>query len=223
MAFRSDEAARMGLEEVEHYFTRSADFDAKQRAQSKEALRELIEEKNLGNVVDWYPSWHPLVRNHDDRNPIVWPSRECGYKGLDHTRAFVNGFITCPYNDGQEVIESVRNMKQHHLAYIQAERLDIQLYHPTATPIVVWCEWSADLLDDGTIPASMAVPLLLEKELPCYHWAQVAEPWESIHPSFLGKPHGKRSSLFVNQETGLKIKKIWESLIQTGMFGPIKE
>ena len=38
---------------------------------------------------------------------------------------------------------------------------------------------------------------------------------------FLGKPNGSRSSLFVNQETGQKMKKIWEALINTGMFGPI--
>lgn len=52
--------------------------------------------------------------------------------------------------------------------------------------------------------------------------AEVAETWESMRSNFLGKPHGKRSSLFVNQETGQGIKKIWESLINTGMYGPIK-
>ena len=39
---------------------------------------------------------------------------------------------------------------------------------------------------------------------------------------FLGSPHGSRSSLFVSQETGQAMKKIWEALIHTGMFGPIK-
>ena len=35
-------------------------------------------------------------------------------------------------------------------------------------------------------------------------------------------PHGSRSSLFVTQETGLTMKKVWIMLINTGMFGPIK-
>ncbi len=39
---------------------------------------------------------------------------------------------------------------------------------------------------------------------------------------FLGAPHGARSSLFVSQETGQGIKKVWETLIYTGRFGPIK-
>ncbi|MNT61120.1 hypothetical protein D3C72_1987410 [compost metagenome] len=50
-----------------------------------------------------------------------------------------------------------------------------------------------------------------------------AETWETMKPYFLGMPHGKLSSLFVTQNTGQAIKKIWEQLINTGMFGPIKE
>lgn len=72
------------------------------------------------------------------------------------------------------------------------------------------------------IPLSLAMPLLLEQEVPCWEWSQVAEPWESMRPYFLGTPRGARSSLFVSQETGQAIKKIWEALIYNGMFGPIK-
>jgi len=75
---------------------------------------------------------------------------------------------------------------------------------------------------DGTIPLSIAMPLILEKEIPAWQWAAVAETWESMRPYFLGRPHGSRSSLFISQETGQGIKQIWNSLINTGMFGPIK-
>ena len=78
------------------------------------------------------------------------------------------------------------------------------------------------VLPGGTIPLSIAMPLLLEKEVPCWRWSQVAETWESMRPFFLGRPHGSRSSLFVTQEAGQSIKKIWEALIYTGMFGNIK-
>ena len=50
----------------------------------------------------------------------------------------------------------------------------------------------------------------------------LAEDREPMLPYFLGRPHGRRSSLFVNQGTGQAMKKVWNALINTGMFGPIK-
>lgn len=226
MAFRADEAARMGYESVEQYFTRSANFDAEQKAHSKASLRQLVEDANLGSVVSCYPSWHPLVSHHTSRHIIMNPGRDCGYRGLDHNAWFVNGFITCPYGDGEDVIQSVEEINEKHhkaVAWIRAEKLDFKLYHPEATPILVRCSLAHDLLEDGTIPSSLAVRLMLEKELPCAMWSQVAETWESMRHCFLGGPHGKRSSLFVNQETGQKMKKAWEAVIQADVFGPIKD
>ncbi|WP_280550188.1 hypothetical protein [Halomonas sp. 11-S5] len=221
MAFRADEAARIGYEEVEAYLVpRPRDADESVRARSKEALMDIVDE--LGPVVDTYPTWHPLVCNHDPRHPVIAPSDRCGYKGLDHTRFFANGFITCPYHDGQKVIDSVNALPLHHVANITAERLDVEFYNPSTTPILVKCEWNRPLEMDGTIPLAIAMPLILEQELPCWRSSEVAETWESMRDLFLGRPHGARSSLFVNQETGQAIKKIWNSLIYTGMFGPIK-
>lgn len=222
MAFRADEAARAGLGSVLDYLVpRSQYLDEVGRLQSREAVLEIADQ--LGPVVESYPSWHPLVRNYkDDRSPTTTPGQNCGYHGLDHTRYFANGFITCPYNDGQDVLNSVEAFPYHPAARITAERLDVKLYNPNCTPILVKCEWTQPLNPDGTIPLSSAMPLLLEKELPCVWRAEVAETWESMRAYFLGRPHGSRSSLFVNQETGQSMKKIWEALIYTGMFGPIK-
>jgi len=221
MAFRADEAARLGFEQVESYLIpRSRDADEYQRARSKEVLQDIADE--LGPVVDTYPSWHPLVCNHNDRHPVTTPGQQCGYKGLDHTSYFSNGFITCPYGDGQNVLDSVAKLPDHHAAGITAERLDVKLYNTQAQPILVKCNWKKPLLPDGTIPASIAVPLILEQELPMWRWAEVAETWETMRYYLLGNPHGSRSSLFVNQETGQTIKKIWNALIYTGMYGPIK-
>ncbi|MGB4065315.1 MAG: hypothetical protein WBK19_15935 [Azonexus sp.] len=224
MAFRADEAARVGYEQMEAYLVpRPRDADESQRARSKEALLDIIDE--LGPVVSGYPSWHPLVRNHDDRYPVTTPSQDCGYQGLDHTKYFVNGFITCPYTasgKAEVIIESVNALPHHHAARITAEKLDVQLYHPDATPVLVKCEWNKRLDADGMIPLSIAMPLILEKEIPCWEWSHVAETWETMRPYLLGRPHGSRSSLFVSQETGQAIKKIWNALIYTGMFGPIK-
>lgn len=221
MAFRAAEAAQIGYDEMENYLIpRTRDTDESERARSKIALRDIADE--LGSVVDAYPSWHPLVSNHDDHHPTTTPSNQCGYRGLDHTRYFANGFITCPYGDGQDVIDSVNALKPHPAATITAERLDVQFYNADATPVLVKCEWHQPLPSDRMIPLKIAIPLILEKEVPSWKWAKCAETWESMRPYLLGAPYGSRSSLFVSQETGQSIKKIWEALIYTGMFGPIK-
>nr|WP_240783661.1 hypothetical protein [Stenotrophobium rhamnosiphilum] len=199
---------------------RTRDTDEPARAQSKDALLDIINE--LGPAVDSYPTWHPLVSNHDDRNPVTTPSEQCGYNGLDHTRFFVNGFITCPYGDGQDVIDSVEALPYNSAANITAERLNVQFYNPGATPILVKCKWNKPLLPGRMIPIAIAMPLLLQKEIPCWEWSAVAETWETMRHYFLGTPHGSRSSLFVTPEDGQTIKKIWNEVINTGMFGPIK-
>src|SRR3546814_17303431 len=53
--------------------------------------------------------------------------------------------------------------------------------------------------------------------------AQVAETWWNVRSLILGSPHGSRSSLFVNQHTGVHMRKILEAMHASGMFGPIKE
>lgn len=172
-------------EEVEAYLVpRARDADEAQRARSREAL-DIIDE--LGPVVDSY--------NHDSRHPTTTPSEQCGYKGLDHTRFFAKGFITCPYGDGQDVGCCISLPP---IATITAEKLEVQLYNPNATPMLVKCNWEKSLGMDGMIPLSIAMPLLLEKEMPCWQWAEVAEMWESMRPYFLGRPHDSRSSLFVS-------------------------
>jgi hypothetical protein len=221
MAFRADEAARSGREEVESYFIpRARDASDEERERSRRALSDII--GRLGPVVDAYPTWHPLVAHHDGRFPTTRPSTECGYEGLDHTRLFAHGFITCPYGDGDDVLKSVAALPRHSQARVAAERLDVTLYNIQTTPILVSCEWDVELDPDGTIPLSRAAPLLLEKELPNWLTAQVGETWETMRPYFLGRPHGSRSSLFIAQETGQSLKTLWNALIQTKMFGPIK-
>ncbi|RWB97233.1 MAG: hypothetical protein EOQ56_22830 [Mesorhizobium sp.] len=56
--------------------------------------------------------------------------------------------------------------------------------------------------------------------LPVWRWSSRAENWETMRPYLLGAPRGSRSSLFVNQETALAMKKICMSMAESGMFGP---
>jgi len=222
MIFRANEAAQTRLEEVERYFLRGLrEMDDASLSASKKKLRELTDA--LGPAVDDYPAWHPLVSNNDDdRHPMTRPDDKNGYRGLDHTRHFVNGFITAPYSDGQEVVDSVEALPENPAAYIEAEILDFPLYNSSVKAVVVRVQWRTSLLADGTIPLSIAMPLLLEKELPCWRWAKCPETWENMRPFFLGTPHGSRSSLFINAENGQKMKSIWQRLIATGMFGVLR-
>ena len=221
MAFRADEAAQRGYEQAQAYLIPGPQYaEHAVRERSKDALANIVDK--IGPAVDTYPTWHPLVRSHEQGELVTSPSDRCGYKGLDHTRHFAKGFITCPYGDGQEVIDSVNALLPHPIAHISAERLDVKLYHPDATPILVTCNWERTLGQDGLIPLSTAMPLLLEHEVPCWRWSEVAETWETMRYYFLGSPHGARSSLFVNQETGQAIKKVWNAIIHTGMYGPIR-
>ena len=219
MAFRADESARSGFESVKNYLV-SKNIEPKERRRSEKKLVEILEQ--YGPVIAGYPSWHPLVTHHDNHFSVTTPGDGCGYKGLDHTRYFANAFITCSYDDGQRVVGSVEALPDNSLATITARRLDVQLYHPNATPILVCCDWKKQISDNGMIPASIAIPLMLLKEIPCWEFATRGETWETMRSYFLGIPHGSRSSLFVDQETGLTMKKIWNLLNNTGMFGPIK-
>lgn len=222
MAFRAGEVAESGYQIAENYLLQGIRENELEYQKSKEFLEDLVLE--LGPVISTYPSWHPLVSNHkDSRFPSIAPSSDCGYEGLDHTVYFVNGFITCPYHDGIEVIESVRKLPYHSAAYIDATPLDVKLYQMNANPILVKCEWLDKFQGAGsTIPLRVALPLILMEEIPTWADAELAETWESMKTYFLGQPHGARSSLFLDQESGQSIKKIWNQLINTGMFGPIK-
>jgi hypothetical protein len=224
MPFRANEEVSNGYSEATAKLL-GRSLDQTRREASKSALADIID--RYGPVVDCYPHWHPLVIAGDSRSsPVTTPGDRCGYRGLDHTVFLRNGFITCPYSGGDNVIASVDEIQALDLtkgiATISAEKIDAQLYHPNAEPILVKCEWDRKLNQDGTIPTALAVPLLLEKELPCWRSAEVAETWKTMAPYILGRPCGSRSSLFINQETGQALKAIWNGLINTGMFGPIR-
>lgn len=79
----------------------------------------------IGPVVDSYPIWNPLMTTSISRKAKPnHPSYECGYRGLDHTVLFAHGFITCPYTDGEDVIESVKALSKAKVAEVSAVKFD---------------------------------------------------------------------------------------------------
>lgn len=225
MAFRANEAIETARREAMGKLL-GRTIDQAKLEESRAVLSDLI--ALHGPVVDTYPTWHPLVADNDNRQtPVTLPSQACGYRGLDHTVFLRHGFITCPYDSCDEVIKSVEEIAQRDrtngIASITAEKLDVQLYHSGAVPVFVKCEWHVrDLNRDQSIPSSIAVPLMLERELQAWRDAEVAETWKTMAPYILGRPCGSRSSLFVNEETGQTLKTVYNAIIGTGMFGPVR-
>ena len=220
MAFRIEDAISSGFNEMKNYLIKR-DVEPELRNRMEKELVEFVE--RLGPAVTTYPSWHPLVKQHDLQHPEITPSDRTGYAGLDHTMYFVNGFITCPYgNKSEKVLQSVERLPSNEIYTITAEVLDLPFYNANATSVLVTCEWKRPLGKNNIIPKNIAVPLMLEQELPGWTWASYAEKWETMRPYILGSPHGNRSSLFVDQDTALALKKAWEMLVNSGMFGPLK-
>lgn len=218
MAFRADEAAQDGFEQARRYLV-SQEFDAKRRQQAQHKLEQLVDAH--GPVVRGYPTWHPLIPQSDPRAPATTPSDQHGYVGLDHTVYFAHAFVSCPYDDGRRIIESVEKMAHHPCADVRAERLDVTFYNSSTTAILVRCDWHETLFQH-MVPKSLAVPLMIQEEMRAWHGSDLAERWETMAPYFLGTPHGARSSLFVSQDTAMSMKKAYMALVESGMFGPLR-
>lgn len=219
MAFRADEAEITGYEKARRYLV-SRELDPATRPAAERALDDMIEQ--CGPVVEGYPTWHPLVPQHNPQHPVTHPNQvHDGYSGLDHTILFAHGFVSCPYGDGAKVLESVETMSSHRCATITAEALDVVLYSNATTAIFVHCHWDDTFNDRHMVPKRLAVPLMIEQEMRMWRRAEVGERWETMRPYFLGEPHGSRSSLFVTQDTALAMKRTYMSMVESGMFGPL--
>lgn len=222
IAFRADEAAESQFEQAKRYFV-NHQWPSKVRNESVDCLRELT--YKYGPVISRYPVWHPFVRNHDPAYPEVWPTERTGFLGLDHTVGFANALLTCPYTASDNIEnlrKSLREFPQHHAAFVCEELIDAKFYHLDATPILIVCHWSKPLEPSGQIPKSLAVPLMVENEIKGWKNSALAERWDTMQPYLLGEPHGARSSLFVSQETAIAMKKTYLSLVESGMFGPLR-
>ncbi|HIF9183804.1 TPA: hypothetical protein ACX6PV_000746 [Photobacterium damselae] len=206
------------------------DIKGDERSKSLEKLNEIMEK--FGPIVEGYPSWHPLIAHQDNRFPVTSPSG-C-YRGLlDHTVLLKNAFITCPYSKdaADRIIEFVKNLPPTFDAKIMAEKLDVTLYAETAYPVLIYCTWHGDdeiddedCFQDGFIPASIALSLMLEQELPCRRWSCYGETWETMRPYLLGPSidSKKLSSSFVSKETILIMRRVWNEIIKAEVFGPPK-
>lgn len=215
MEFRAPTVAAQENAETVSYLTKNL----KDPGAGRRQVEQLIEE--LGNAVACYPEWHPLL-TLPQRHGVEYVSTLSDlktYAGMDHTREFVRGFVTCPYSPSaaDRLVEKVNDVPG-----LYARRLDQPLYADNAYPVVV-VAMNVELEADGTIRSRDAIAWFVQQSAADARRAEVAETWWNIRSNILGAPHGSRSSLFVNQHAGAHMRKILEAMNNSGMFGPIKE
>lgn len=215
MEFRAPAAAAQQNAATIEYLTRSlAD-----RAAGQRLVEELIAE--LGNAVYALPDWHPIwtLPPMPEGRTVSGLSEIPAYNGLDHTEMFVRGFITCPYSEevAKKIVDAVNEVPG-----LNARRLDEPLYSDQACPVVVQAV-RVELEADGTIKSRDALAWFVQNTVRGAHNHEVAETWWTMRSQILGLPHGSRSSLIVNQHVGSHMRKILETMNESGMFGPIKQ
>lgn len=217
--FRADYASLAAKELAVRKFAEGLN-DAKLRKAAAAFIDELIAE--YGPVVSAYPSWHPFSLLDGERREVYgYPALgdPVGFVGLDHNLYFRDAFLTAPYGGADRVIESANERR----SYCQARAItEVKLYHHDATPVLVWYD-GMDKAEDDTISKREALGRMLAYQLPAWEWADCAETWETMRRYLLGCPCGKRSSLFVNQETGSAMKEVYETLNSHGLFGPMRK
>lgn len=215
MDFRAPAEASLQNAKAIEYLTRNlSDPEAGRRS-----VQNLIED--LGNAVYAFPDWHPILTappaSTTHHGSTI--SQLTTYKHADHTVEFVRGFVTCPYSD-KEAHQLVNSVNK--IAGLNARRLDMPLYADNAHPVVVQA-YEVALEADGTIRSRDALAWFAQQIVKDARRAEVAETWWNMRAYILGRPHGKRSSLFVNQHTGVHMRKILDALNNSGIYGPVKE
>jgi len=215
MEFRSPNVAKEQNSEAVEYFTKNLN----DKDLSKTKLEEVM--RDLGDCVRSFPDWHPIIRAPQKgiKSNASFIANSDVYAGTDHTRNFVRGFITCPYSEdsANKLVENVNQIQGLH-----ASRLFFPLYTDDAYPVVVEA-LEVELEGDGTIRSRDAIRWFAEQTIGEAAKAELAETWWNIRSGILGTPHGSRSSLFVNQHTGVHMRKILEALNNSEVFGPIRE
>ena len=217
MEFRANQSAARLNSQAADYFTKNLS----DRAKGMSLFNEV--RARLGNAVESLPDWHPILTAPPDRPRHHWHASSYSqlpvYDLCDHTWEFVRGLLTCPYSEtsADNLVEAVNQVQG-----LTAERLEGALYMDGAFPVLIEA-WDVELDTDGTIKSRDALAWFVQATVKHARKAQVAETWWNLRNHALGTPNGARSSLFVNDYTGRHMRKILETLNDSGMFGPIRE
>jgi len=221
MAFRVPEAIEEGLLRAETKLI--SRLTPENRENSRIELQSVIH--RYGPVIDYYPYWHPLVsfspeHGHAAVDPRNIYKFENGNGILDHTIFLRNAIISCSRRNTTDIVDWLSKQPEDPEASLRVHKLGFPLYSEGCEAILIVCEWNAYMESGHFIPPCIAIPRLLETELPNRFSSTKPESWITVRSMVLGEPCGARSSLFVRPETGQKLKRIWNELMDSGAFGP---
>lgn len=205
--------------EIEEIKIESKNYLTRQLKNPKEGekhFEQLIEE--LGAPIDSYPEWHPILTTPMEKDEYRNDLRDL-YPGVDHTRLFVKGLITCPYSKAtaKELIKMVSSMPG-----LIAYEYEGKLYHDSTHPVIIK-SLDIETNDDGTIENRQVLQRCLTSLIKSSYSSTLSESWFSLKDSILGVPNKNVSSLFVSATTGSHIKKILTAMNNSGIYGPPKD
>lgn len=212
---RQESAQQQNKETMDYLVGRLSDPEAG-RAQVEMLFSE------LGDSVSHYPAWHPILSlPPKESSRDVYSISNIGlYEGADHTRLFVQGFVTCPY-DKSSAKKLVRAVEESGIRGLTARRIKVPLYADGTYPVVVEA-CNLELEKDGTIESRCAlVGFLKHFSNSKLEEASYSEEWKNISWMYLGSPGGHVSSLFASEETGRHMKSIVKAINASGMLGPV--
>lgn len=180
--------------------------------EAEKAKTYLIElQKELGPVIEAYPTWHPLVRYDGNPDRLI--------EDHVHMIYFANGYVVTSKEKRWLTIFdcAVNHMPMMADAWVSLEEGDpsIKLFGYETSFIVVKCHWMRKSLPDGTLPPSTAVTNALLTQLFPSLMFEMGKSWDSMSDEFFGLPHDKRDSAWLNKQTGDALKTLWETMLET--------
>lgn len=177
--------------------------------------------EKMGNVVEAYPSWHPLLTSVPARDgKIIRDIDDMDeFPCLDHTTRFMRGFLSCIYNrqDAQMLMTSAKMVPG-----VKAELVGSPLYSDKALPVMVYMP-DIMLEKDGTIASSLVTSSFLKQALQRAESGVPGVDWWTARADLLGLPFQDYSSVFVNRTTGKALRTFLETMNETGLFGKVRE
>lgn len=229
MAFRAEELAKDYYERVRDrlIYTPNNGFTEEQTQKSEDYLKSLMF-NFLGPAVQRHPCWHPLlshIRRKKSDTVFCCARITDRFPCLDHTWIFAHGFITCPYDENapEEIQAFINKYPKNDFGTVRLLKPSVPFYHIHATPVVVYFCWNYDFLtEDKLIKEEVAVALMVKRLMAYWLYNARARSWDEASGALLGEPCGKLSSLFVNRETGMAMKRCYEELLRAGVLGEYK-
>lgn len=209
MSFRYDEAVAEGRSwAITH---KTSYFKGEEKIKSINFIDSLIEK--YGPVIEYYPHWHPL-RIFQDAHYIQQPVRF-----VDHGLHLRDATLLAPYDESFDALQSFCEPRR-----LLATRLDGKgPYHHPRVQLYLVVALNFVYGDDRYIDRKAAVETMIDgwkkpfeyghersaREFTCW------ESWETMHGFLLGRPCGKRSSVFVDEETGQAIRRLYAVMGQS--------